>query len=110
MPRSPHKLPNLSRAAAPKKTEIPISTIPHPLSAIWVTFPQNLYYLRPVHEIKNYQFLCKRRGYHRPNEADEANFKQNTKFPKYTVCQDCNFGLELKINEQNPDQYWVIET
>lgn len=59
--------------------------------------------------LKNYGFICKRRNYHQPNSEDEDDFLENPKFPKETYCKDCGFALELKLDEEDNEFYWIQE-
>jgi len=59
-------------------------------------------------DFKNYEFICKRRNYHKPNPEDEIDFLKNNKFRKVTYCEDCGFALELKLDD-DPESYWVQE-
>ncbi len=59
--------------------------------------------------LKNYEFVCKRRNHHEPYHEDESDFLSNSKFPKITYCVDCGFALELKLDEDDPESYWIQE-
>ena len=64
---------------------------------------------RILKNLKNYEFVCKRRNHHEPNLEDELDFLENLKFAKQTYCNDCGFALELKIDEDDPESYWINE-
>ena len=59
--------------------------------------------------LKNYEFICKRRNHHKPDTEDEADFLKNPKFRKETYCGDCGSALELKLDEEDSEFYWIQE-
>ena len=59
--------------------------------------------------LKTYEFTCKKRHHHEPLDTDLKDFLTNNKFTKQTVCQDCGFSLELKLDDNDPDIYWIDE-
>jgi len=56
-----------------------------------------------------YEIRCRRRNHHEPMNADLEYFLKNTESPKLTHCIDCNFPLELRIDEEDTETYWVSE-
>ena len=56
-----------------------------------------------------YDFVCKIRNRHEPDPIDLKSFLKNMVKSKETFCQDCNFPLELKIDDEDPERYWVRE-
>lgn len=62
-----------------------------------------------VSNLKNYELVCKRRSSHAPLLEDKEDFIHNAKFPKETYCKDCGVALELKLDEDDPNMYWVRE-
>ncbi len=59
--------------------------------------------------LKDYEIVCKKRGHHEPESKDVSDFIKNTAFPKETFCQDCGFILELKLDDEDSNAYWIQE-
>lgn len=70
---------------------------------------QSMTMFKILQNFKNYEFICKRRNHHKPNSEDEVDFLKNPKFRKETYCEDCGFGLELRLDEEDIESYWIQE-
>ena len=59
--------------------------------------------------LKNYEFICKRRGHHEPDNKKHLHFLENAKFPTETNCVDCGCDLKLELDDIDPNMYWIKE-
>ena len=60
-------------------------------------------------DMKNYEMICKKRDHHEPNQEDVEDFIKNRKFPKETFCTDCGIALELKLDADDDEAFWIRE-
>lgn len=56
-----------------------------------------------------YLFICKIRNSHRVSSKEENEFLNNTSCNRITQCLDCNFDLELKLDNNNTEFYIISE-
>ena len=59
--------------------------------------------------LAKYEWISKRRHHHEPRPEDLKDFLSNSKFPKETICVDCGSMLELELDQDEQDTYWVTE-
>ena len=59
--------------------------------------------------ITRYNFICKRKGYHTPKSVDLEKITNGDANSIKTVCDDCGSALELKIDKEESEYYWITE-
>ena len=67
-----------------------------------------MHLLQTFKDLKN-EIVCKKRGHHEPIDEDISDFIKNSKFAKETYCKDCGCALELKLDEEESESYWIKE-
>ena len=68
-----------------------------------------MFIFKILKNLKNYEIICKKKGHHEPKSKDVLDFIKNKRFPKETFCQDCGFALELKLDDEDTNAYWIHE-
>ena len=65
--------------------------------------------IKILKSLARYEIICKKHGEHKPQSEDLEDFVKNPKFTKETQCEDCGFSLQLTLDENDDDIFWITE-